>query len=258
MRSGDDGSFAALARKIARIASENEQLVRRVAENEQRFQRLSRGVLRAQEAERRRISRELHDGVGQALTALKMQIDLLAEVPPEEPIGPGLDNVRTLVDCALRDVRELARLLRPRILDDLGLLPALLWLFRTFEASTAIAVEFVHEGLDRRIDPDVETLAYRIAQEAITNTAKHARASFLHVRARGTPTRLFLSVQDRGVGFELEQVLGSADGNGGLGLRGMRDRAQLFGARLGIYSAPSAGTLIELEVPLGAIEGEPV
>lgn len=256
MPHNDDASpFDALVRRIEHVAGENERLVRRLADNEQRFQRLSRGVLRAQEAERRRISRELHDGVGQALTALKMQIELLLELPAAE-LGPRLANVRTLVDCALHDVRELSRLLRPRILDDLGLLPALVWLFRTFETSTGIAVEFAHEGLDRRLDPDVETLAYRIAQESITNAAKHAAAAKLQVRARGTANRLFLSVQDRGVGFDVEDALAASDGNAGLGLRGMRDRAQLFGARLGIYSAPDAGTLVELEVPLDAVQAE--
>jgi signal transduction histidine kinase len=243
----DPAELAEIAGRVARIAAENSRLVQRFAHHEQRFRRLSRGVLRSQEAERRRISRELHDGVGQALTALKIQLDLLAEANGG---SPALDDVRRLAAAALDDVRQLSRLLRPHMLDDVGLLPTLLWFFRGVEKTTPMRIEFVHQGLDRRLDPDAETLAYRIVQEAVTNAIKHSGAPAMQVRARATPSRLFLTVQDRGVGFDPAVVLDAHDGAEGIGLRGMQDRAELCGARLTIYSAPGAGTLIDVEVPL--------
>ncbi len=255
-RREDPAELAEIAGRVARIAAENSRLVQRFAHHEQRFRRLSRGVLRAQEAERRRISRELHDGVGQALTALKIQLDLLAQ--SSEGGAPELDDVRRLAAAALDDVRELSRLLRPHMLDDVGLLPTLQWHFRGVEKATGMRVEFVHEGLDRRLDPDAETLAYRIVQEAVTNAIKHAGTASMQVRARATGTRLFLAIQDRGAGFDPAVVLDQSTSCDGVGLRGMQDRAELCGARLTIYSAPGAGTLIEVEVPLETqAAGEP-
>lgn len=248
--------LADITERVARIAAENSRLVQRCAVHEERFRHLSRGVLRAQEAERRRIARELHDGVGQALTALKIQLDLLAQSATGR-LSAEIDDVRRLADTALRDVRQLSRLLRPHMLDDLGLLPTLLWLFRSIESTTHMHVAFAHEGLERRLDPDVETLAYRIVQESVTNVVKHAQVAAVQVRARATQTRLLLAIQDRGAGFDATAAFDPANGSEGLGLRGMRDRAQLCGARLSVYSAPGAGTLIELDVPLQPALWEP-
>jgi signal transduction histidine kinase len=239
-----------IAEMVARIASENSRLLQRLAENEHRFRRISMGVLRAQEAERRRISYELHDGVGQSLTALKIQLDLLAQ-SPAQGVGDSIEQLRMLAYHALQDVRQLSRLLRPHMLDDLGLLPTLRWLFRSFEQSSGIQVDFQHDGIDRRFDPDVETLVFRIIQEAVTNSAKHARTRSIEVRALATAARVFLTVQDLGVGFDAEAILEPAATNGGFGLRGIRDRVQLFGGRFSLHSEPGAGTLIEIDVPLG-------
>jgi two-component system, NarL family, sensor kinase len=245
----DSIQLAEIAERVARIASENSRLVQRFAEQEDRFRRLSRGVLRTQEAERRRISRELHDGVGQALTALKIRLDLLAQ-SANGRLSAEIDDARRVAESALRDVRQLSRLLRPQMLDDLGLLPTLLWLFRSIESTTHVRVEFAHEGIERRLDPDVETLAYRIVQEAVTNVVKHAQVAAVQVRARTTHARLLVAIQDRGAGFDATAAFDPANGSEGLGLRGMRDRAQLFGAQLSVYSTPGSGTLIELDVPL--------
>jgi signal transduction histidine kinase len=245
-----DDRLTEIAETVARIASENARLLQRLAENEHRFRRISMGVLRAQEAERRRISYELHDGVGQSLTALKIQLDLLAQTPGEA-IGGSIEQLRSLANLALQDVRQLSRLLRPHMLDDLGLLPTLRWLFRSFEQSSGIHVEFQHDGMDRRFDPDLETLVFRIIQEAVTNSAKHARTGSIEVRALATASRVFLTVQDLGVGFDAEAILDPASRNGGFGIRGIRDRVALFGGRFSLHSEPGAGTLIEVEVPLG-------
>jgi signal transduction histidine kinase len=245
-----DDRLTEIAEMVARIATENSRLLQRLADNEQRFRRISMGVLRAQEAERRRISYELHDGVGQSLTALKIQLDLLAQTP-EETVGASIEQLQSLANLALQDVRQLSRLLRPHMLDDLGLLPTLRWLFRSFEQSSGIHVEFQHDGMDMRFDPDLETLVFRIVQEAVTNSAKHARTRSIEVRALATASRVSLTVQDLGVGFDAEAVLDPASRNGGFGLRGIRDRVQLFGGRFSLHSEPGAGTLIEVDVPLG-------
>jgi signal transduction histidine kinase len=239
-----------IAEMVARIASENSRLLQRLAENEHRFRRISMGVLRAQEAERRRISYELHDGVGQSLTALKIQLDLVAQSPVDS-IGGSIEQLCSLANLALQDVRQLSRLLRPHMLDDLGLLPTLRWLFRSFEQSSGIHVEFQQDGMDRRFDPDLETLVFRIIQEAVTNSAKHARTSSIEVRGLATASRVFVTVQDLGVGFDAEAILEPSSRNGGFGIRGIRDRVQLFGGRFLLHSEPGAGTLIEVEVPLG-------
>jgi len=250
-----DDRLTEIAERVARIASENSRLLQRLAENEHRFRRISMGVLRAQEAERRRISYELHDGVGQSLTALKIQLDMLAQSPVDS-ISGSLEEVRMLADHALQDVRHLSRLLRPHMLDDLGLLPTLRWLFRSFEQSSGVHVDFHHDGMDRRFDPDLETLVFRIAQEAVTNAAKHAQAATIQVRTLVTASRLFLTIQDRGVGFDPEAILEPSNRNCGFGIRGIRDRVQLFGGYFSLRSAPGAGTAIEVEVPLSERGGD--
>ena len=125
-------------REVARITAENARLVQRLGEGERRFRLISRGVLRIQEAERGRISRELHDGVGQSLTALKMQLELLAQAAAGEgsALRPGSRTSREMADRSLQDVRQFSHLLRPQMLDELGLVPTLRWLARTFEQRT--------------------------------------------------------------------------------------------------------------------------
>ncbi len=248
--------LAELTSEVTRIASENTRLLQRLAESERRFRRLSMGVVRVQEAERGRISREMHDGVGQSLTALKIQLDLLEQslVDDGSLLAARVTALRELAERSLQDVRELSRLLRPQMLDELGLVPTLRWLFRDLHKRIGIEVDFVHEGIDRLLGPDVETLVYRLVQEAVTNSAKHARAAAVQVSVRATTTQLLLTIQDHGVGFETKSVLASSDGDGGFGVRGMRDRVRLFGGRFMLHSAPGAGTVISVEVPLRASE----
>src|SRR6185436_1351323 len=146
---------------------------------ERRFRGLARSVWNVQEAERRRLARDLHDGIGQTLTALKQQLDVVeqsAAVLPEAAHA-RLRDAAELAAQALRETRELSRLLRPQILDDLGLEPALRWLTRTFSERTGVALEVDIVGIDGRFAPDLETLAYRVVQEGLNNVAKHAGAS---------------------------------------------------------------------------------
>lgn len=240
-----------IAEQLARITSENSRLLEKVSESERRFRRISRGVFRLQEEERSRISRDLHDGIGQLLTALKIQLELLEqEAASVSALASRIAGARELADTALTEVRQLSHVLRPQMLDELGLEPTLRWLARTFQKRTGIAVDLTLEGAERRADPDVETLVYRIIQEALTNVARHSGAEEAKVLVDRHPTRIRLRIEDRGRGFAPESLLSSAGEESGFGLRAMRDRVEFVQGRFTIRSAPGEGTVVEADVPL--------
>ena len=252
MPSPPSGSDNVLAGQIARIREDNARLIQRLEETERRFRAISRGVLRAQEAERSRISRDLHDGVGQTLTALKMQLDVLArEGGPDAPLAGRLAALRDMADAALQEIRQISHAIRPQILDNLGLVATLRWLARTFEARTGVRTTFACGELATARDPDVETLLYRVVQESLTNVTKHARASRVAIELAGNAGWLTLRVEDDGVGFDGARTA-ARDDEVGFGLRSMRDRVRLFGGRFSVRSSVGAGTVVEVEVPADA------
>ena len=146
-----------------------------------------------------------------------------------------------MADRSLQEVRQISHLLRPQMLDELGLLPTLRWLARTFQKRTGIEVELVSEGMDERTDPDVDNLVFRLVQEALTNVAKHAGAPAARVDLRRGGARLFLRVEDSGAGFDAAEFLRSTDEERGFGLRGMRDRVHLFAGRFTVTSHAGSG-----------------
>lgn len=239
-----------LAEQIARIRADNARLLRRLEETERRFRAISRGVLRAQEAERSRISRDLHDGVGQSLTALKMQLDLLARETDSNgsPLAARLASLRDVADAALQEIRQISHAIRPQILDNLGLVPTLRWLARTFEARTGVRASLICADLRNGRDPEVETLLYRITQESLTNVTKHAAASRVSVDLREEGGALRLRVEDDGAGFDV-RALEAREDEMGFGIQSMRDRVRLFGGRFAVRSSPGAGTIVEVVVP---------
>jgi len=203
-------------------------------------------VLSAQEAERRRIAQELHDEVGQSMTAVLLELKRAADRVPDPELRADLQHAQETTRESLDEVRRLARRLRPGVLEDLGLISAL----------TSLATDFsTHTGLDvrRRFDTDLppldrerELVLYRVAQESLTNVARHADAERVELRLRRTPDTVVLSVGDDGRGLGLARE--------GAGIRGMRERALLIGATLDIDSAPGGGTRVCLSVPT---TGEP-
>ncbi len=211
-------------------------------ETSDRLQKLSRRLLAVQEQERRRLARELHDEIGQLLTGLSFRLDAAAKATPAE-IPERLAETRTLVRELTAQVRELSQGLRPSLLDDLGLRPALDWLVSRFSAQTGLAVE-LNAGRIDRYPPEVETAAYRIVQEALTNAARHASADTVCVRLSGDAAGLAVEIDDNGCGFDPTQ---SPPGTGGLS--GMRERAELLGGTLTLESAPSAGTRVTARLP---------
>jgi signal transduction histidine kinase len=209
-------------------------------------------VWSVQEGERRRLARELHDGIGQTLTALLHQLDGLGAVVDElpAPAAARLRDAAALAAQALRETRELSHLLRPQVLDDLGLAPALRWLARTFQERTGVRVHLELAGLDGRLPAEHETLAFRLVQEELNNVAKHARATTAAVWVELAAGELGLRVSDDGIGFSPPASSVAAGGEpAGAGLRGMRDRVELFGGRIEVSSRPGAGTRIAARVP---------
>jgi two-component system sensor histidine kinase UhpB len=219
------------------------RLLERLEANEREFRRLGRSVLRVQEDERRRLARDLHDGVGQNLTALKHRLVGLRDVATDPALRDALDAAVALCSDTLEDTRELSRLLRPTILDDLGLEPALRWLGRSIGEAAGIAIAVEIEPLPP-IDGERETLLFRIAQEALNNIAKHAKARSVLLRLVERDSQLQLQVVDDGVGFDPSVRAG------GSGLSGMRERLQLFRGRVELHSAPGNGTRLRAVVPL--------
>jgi two-component system, NarL family, sensor histidine kinase DevS len=226
-----------------RVAEHFAQRAAVAVELSQRVQRDSlRRVFEGQELERRRLARELHDETGQALTSVLLG---LKAVENADDVPAALAMLRELVVGTLQDVRRLAVELRPKALDDFGLVPAVERLVETFQGATGIDVQFESRLGEQRLPPEVETTLYRVVQEALTNVAKHAAAhsvSVLLVRREASATAV---VEDDGEGFT------SADeAEGGIGLDGMRERLALLGGRLIIESAAATGTTVAAEVPL--------
>jgi PAS domain S-box-containing protein len=223
---------------------------RKAAEEDQRaaterLHALSRRLLEVQEQERRHLARELHDEVGQLLTALSYQVELAARAPAAE--APArLAEARALVRDLTAHVRDLSLRLRPTMLDDLGLVPALVWLADRVSAQTGVRVAVEHRGADGPVPPAVATAAYRIVQEALTNVARHAGVRRAAVRLARVGGALTVTVGDAGTGFD---PAAAADGRTG-GLSGMRERAELLGGTFEVESAPGRGTRVTARLPI--------
>lgn len=235
---------------VRRITRENERLFARLIEGERRFRGLAKAVWKVQEDERRRLARELHDGLGQTLTALTNQLERLQRssgLPGD--LAAGLADSVEMARLALNDTRELSRLLRPPVLDDLGLGAALSWLARNLEQRTDLRVELEVEGIEERLDPELETLVFRLVQESLTNVLRHSGARQASVSVSRSAGLLELRIADRGRGFDAHDAFVGSEAAGS-GLRGMRDRLELFGGRLELSSAPGEGTVVSAVVPL--------
>ncbi len=240
---------AAIVEQLGRLQRENERLFVELASSERRLRRLATAVWRVQEEERRRLARELHDGVGQVLTALKHRLEWLADAAREEAARRELRDALAIAAEALRATREMSRLLRPAVLDDLGLEAALRALARSLEAPGGLRIELELQRLEGRLPEDLETLLYRVAQEALTNVLRHSGADCARLRLELEPERLRLSVEDEGRGFDPQAAL-AAGATPGIGLRGIRDRAALFGGSLAIAPGRSGGTRLTVTLPL--------
>ena len=214
----------------------------------------SRQLIEAQEDERRRIARELHDQIGQILTAVKMNLHTVQQFCQGSEAGSYVKDNIEAVDEALRLVRDLSVDLRPPILDDLGLTTALRWYVDRYTKRTGLSVDVLIDLPDEneRFSRDLETACFRIAQEALTNVVRHAKARHVIVRLSRDVDALLLTVKDDGVGFDVERLRKRAPRVATLGLISMQERAHAAGGTIELDSAPASGTEIRFTLPLDA------
>lgn len=222
------------------IAFYNARLLRAIQANNQQLQNLSARLVEAQEIERGHIARELHDEVGQTLTALS----LLLSMPERQP---DLQQAKLLLNDLTKRIRELSLDLRPSMLDDLGLIPTLIWYLERYQQQTGIIVDFKYSDVERRFASVIETTLYRIIQESLTNIVRHAQVDRASVRVWATSDMIHAQIEDTGKGFDLEAVRQT---NKTGGLLGLSERAQLAGGICEIVSNTGEGTLISVNIPL--------
>jgi signal transduction histidine kinase len=219
---------------------------------QKQLQHLSHQILRAQEEERKRISRELHDDIAQVLTAISFHLAVVKMEAASN--GKGLKekiaHTQRLVEQSVNIVHQFAGQLRPAALDDLGLIPALHSYVKDFAKQTGLSVHFTSftRGRTEQLDAAKRTVLYRVVQEALINVAKHAHASLVNVNIRKLRGVIRMEVQDNGKSFEVQRML-SAQRSRGLGLLGMRERVEMVGGRFTVESAPGQGTTIRAEIP---------
>jgi signal transduction histidine kinase len=245
---------AHLARRNAQLTREleaiNRSLEAQVETRTRELQALSMRLLRVQEDERREIARELHDQIGQMLTGMKFQLEGAA-AEAAMPLQGKLREILVQTTDLLARTRQLTLQLRPQLLDDLGLKPALEWHLQVFERQTGIAVAGEFSLPEIRLPGELETTIFRVAQEALTNVARHSGANTANLTVVGTGTHILVEVTDRGRGFDLAQVRATRES---LGLTSMGERVQLAGGTLEIVSNPGKGTRVHASFLLPVAE----
>jgi PAS domain S-box-containing protein len=235
---------------LAHDISDRKKAERALREYAERSQGLSRRVVEVQEEERRHLARELHDEIGQSLTAIGITLQAVKRSGGAAEL-PQLEECIGIVDHAIQQVRHLSLDLRPAMLDDLGLVSALRWYLDHQAQRVGYRARLAADIDEARVGPAIAIAAFRVAQEALTNVARHARARRVDVRLRLPNGDLRLVVRDDGAGFDPEATHQRGDCGEGLGLLGMRERAALLGGRVKIRSAPGRGTEVRLTIPLG-------
>lgn len=213
--------------------------------------RLLRRLFESQEQERARVARDLHDGLGQDLTALLVGLRTIEEASDLETAGARARRLREVAAAAHGEVRRLARGLRPVVLEELGLVTALERLGEDFERTHGIRVALACDALaPGRLAPAAEAAIYRIAQEALANVARHAGATRVELRLQIEDRALLLAIRDDGRGFDAEALASRRDGEGGFGLASMRERSWMLGGDCALRSVAGEGTAIEIRIPL--------
>ena len=244
---------AVAASHILRLERQSAARYQQVMRAQTELKELSARLVKAQEDERRAISRELHDEVGQSLSALLMELGNLAAVAPRnlEPLQRHLESIRKLAESSVHVARNMSLLLRPSMLDDFGLVPALEWQAREVSKRTGMAVSVDAPDISDDLPDDHNTCVYRVVQEALHNCARHAHAHSVRIGVRQTAGSIMLSIQDDGKGFDARRVRG-------LGLLGMEERVQHLGGTFQVKSEPGHGTLLQVELPVTVAPAHPL
>jgi signal transduction histidine kinase len=237
---------AAVVWRLRVVEGRSDDQKRRAQEAEGQMRALSQQLVAAQEEERRKLSRELHDHVGQMLTALRMELGRIDRVRPagDNRVTLALTECRQLVDDMVRIVRDLALGLRPSMLDDLGLQPALEWLTRDFTRRSNVPVELEITGALETLSDQHRTCIYRVVQEALTNCVRHARATSIHVSVRAREDTIDVSVIDDGIGLDPSRRAA------GFGLRGIEERVRELGGTITLLSAAGQGATLAIKLPI--------
>lgn len=239
------GMAAFSTRKILRLESRAQTQYEAAVEARRQLENLSARLVEAQETERRSLSRELHDEVGQSLSAALVELRNLAtgfRVQSDEQLSRHVETIKGLVENTVRTIRNMSLLLRPSMLDDLGLVPALRWQAREVCRQTGMDVSVSTDLLSDELPDDYRTCIYRIVQEALHNCSRHSNATAVRIQVSQETQRLILSVRDNGRGFDVKQ-------SKGLGLLGVEERAARLGGKCEIRSEPGTGTVLAIELP---------
>lgn len=235
--------------RTLRLERELEEHYQEVLNTQRELKELSARLVSAQEEERRSISRELHDEVGQSLSALLMEAGnaaAAANIPADAAhIRQHVDSIKKLAEASVNIIRNMTLLLRPSMLDDFGLVPALEWQAREVSKRTGIRVQVTAADSAGELPDDLKTCIYRVVQEALHNCARHAQARSVRVVVRQEESRIILSVEDDGRGFDARRVRG-------LGLVGMEERVRHLGGAFHVRSTPGTGTKVDVELPLAS------
>ena len=233
-----------IIRRVQRLEREAEARYQEAEEARRELGKLSNRLVTAQEEERRNLSRELHDEIGQAMSAMLVELGRLEASPPDnEARRERLASVRRMAEESVGMVRNKALLLRPSMLDDLGLIPALKWQAREVTRRTGLKVKMIADEIADDLLDSHRTCIYRVVQEALNNCAKHSRANLVRVVVRQDGEGLFASVEDDGVGFDPRQEKG-------LGMLGMEERVERLGGRFNVVSQPGRGAVLSIRFPM--------
>lgn len=235
-------------RRILKLENQARMQYEEVAGARSQLTELSARLVQAQETERKALSRELHDEVGQSLSAVLVELRNLSSglgIRSAEQSRSHVETVKSLVESTVRVVRNMALLLRPSMLDDLGLIPALKWQARECAKRTGMNVSVATELDSDDLPDEYKTCVYRVVQEALHNCARHSHATTVRIRVEQKPERLRLVIQDDGRGFDVRHMKG-------LGLLGIQERVVRLGGKSSVHSQPGAGTILSVELPFTA------
>lgn len=238
-----------LATQIA-SAIHNIYMFDRVRVSRARTQTLAKEILSTQEKERRLIARELHDEFGQELTSVQLGLQDISRLVKQSNTQAKLSDVMGTIEQVLEQMRNLSRGLRPSVLDDFGLVAALEWFVEQQVKFAGLETEIIADELEVRLPEEVETVCFRVAQEAITNVLRHGRATRVVIEIRLRDEKLELMIHDNGVGFDLPDAMKNVTKGNSLGLLNMHERVELIGGQLQIITAPGQGTRIRAQIPL--------
>jgi two-component system sensor histidine kinase UhpB len=240
--------------EIRRLQAELVHMARKVQAAQQSLHEYIGAITAAQEDERRRMARELHDDTIQALIALKQRVQLAQMAMRNVPEANSLNELVSLTEQTIEDLRRVTRALRPIYLEDLGLVTALEMLAHETSQTAGIPVEFQRQGMEKRLNPNVELALYRMAQEALNNVARHAQAAHACLRLSFTGQEAIMQITDDGNGFEVPKSPDEFAPGGHFGLLGLYERAELIGADLEIQSSPGQGTHLTVTLPVSSPE----